>query len=222
MLPETEDGKPTVTLSKDAETLEIRIATCDPSGATKTRATITELGGAAKFAEGKKGGRAVALGQPLVDGDIVVINGTAVVTWIDGHVVRFNDPRGSAIIHIGPDKPVPAGSEPKPGVSKVYLLRGFLRFLNPTIKNEEIWNIETSSDAVVAKDKGTDFTFSHDDATGVTTVAVTEGLVEVTPVNPALAPFELGAGQQVTVSMTAAGAITAIEERKLRLPMPPA
>ncbi|MDT4968711.1 MAG: hypothetical protein QOJ64_3448 [Acidobacteriota bacterium] len=56
--------------------------------------------------------------------------------------------------------------------------------------------------------KQTNYMVSYDATTGVTTVAVEEGEVEVTPTNTSLQPFTLAANQQVQVTDRSVGAIT--------------
>lgn len=59
-----------------------------------------------------------------------------------------------------------------------------------------------------ASEKETNYTVSYDETTGVTTVGVEEGEVEVTPANSSLQPFTLAANQQVQVTETSVSAIT--------------
>lgn len=205
-VPKTETGKPIVTLTKDAETLELRMATCDSAGATKVRARLTELGGTGRFQAGKKAGRPLMAGLPFVDGDVVVINGTAVVTWEDGHVARFNDPKGTAIIRIGADAQAPTGNEPSEA-GKIELLKGILHFFVPTDPDQPTHKFGASTHSVAIGIKGTEFFLTHDDATETTTVSLLEGAVTLTPTNSALAPFDLKPGESVTVTPTSVSAI---------------
>lgn len=57
------------------------------------------------------------------------------------------------------------------------------------------------SPTAVASVRGTFFTVAYDDKTGVSTVAVKDGSVEVTPENGLLKPVTITPGQEVSVSM---------------------
>lgn len=83
-----------------------------------------------------------------------------------------------------PPPNVPPEYEPEPGS---------VIFKTPTLK---------------VTDKQTNYMVSYDDKTGVTTVGVEEGEVEVTPTNSSLQPFTLAAKQQVQVTDSSVGAIT--------------
>ena len=57
--------------------------------------------------------------------------------------------------------------------------------------------VETSAARI--RDLGTSYTVTHDPATGMTTVEVHSGMVEVTPAEPGAEPFVLGSGERTTV-----------------------
>jgi hypothetical protein len=57
--------------------------------------------------------------------------------------------------------------------------------------------------------RGTVFRVTYDAAAGVSTIAVATGEVDVTPLNTALAAVVVSAGQQVTVTQTEVGAVSA-------------
>ena len=65
------------------------------------------------------------------------------------------------------------------------------------------------SQTVTASARGTQFSISYDEPKQVTTVSVTEDEVSIEPVNPALSPFVLQAGQEVQVGTDRVSAITA-------------
>lgn len=49
--------------------------------------------------------------------------------------------------------------------------------------------------------RGTEFTIKHNKLSGITTVRVKEGRVEITPIDPSIKPLILGAGQSADVSI---------------------
>jgi hypothetical protein len=61
---------------------------------------------------------------------------------------------------------------------------------------------------LTASTRGTVFSVRHDERTQLSTVAVEEGVVDVTPTNSSLRPFALGAGQQVQVAQNRVDPIT--------------
>jgi len=214
-----EDGQFTIRLGDKVGTLEVRMLTCDPEGLPKARAVVSEIGNGTVEVITTRGGRSAKgqafVGRQLRDGDIVRINGTAKLKWLDGNVViNFEDPRGASIV-IGPDSR-PGGTTHPEGPSTLEVLQGTVRFLVPhdedrdlpRDENGNIIKFGASTHTVHFGVKGTIFSVGYDQQTQVSTLIVEEGVVAVTPKNPALRPFDVGAGQQVKVSPTAVGPIS--------------
>lgn len=206
-----EDGTGAVRLSEQTETLEVRLASCDTSGREIARATITEIGPNATIMvkRSRAEGRAF-VGMALRDGDQVVVRGIAKITWANGTVVSFQDPLLQAVIIIGPDKEVPQGTKPPYRAGTMQILEGLGTFFIPKGEAPARFKFEASSNTVVLGVKGTEFVFGYDPQTGKSHIALTEGSLDVRPVNPLLPAFELSAGQQVTVSLTDVSPVTAI------------
>ncbi len=82
--------------------------------------------------------------------------------------------------------------------------------LTAHLKHEEVAgsNFSLRTPTAVASIHGTILTLRYAQQPQLTTVAVQEGAVQVTPANHALRPFVLHAGQQVQVSPTSVSAIT--------------
>lgn len=69
-------------------------------------------------------------------------------------------------------------------------------------------DFKVRSPTAVAAVRGTEFTVSHDEATGVTTVNVTEGVVEVDPEGEGLRTVKVKAGRRVVVTPDSVGRVT--------------
>jgi len=196
---------PSVTLSEKTEMLEVRVLTCDSGGREKARAVITEMGGSIKVTRSRAVGNGF-VGMQLRDGDVVVISGTAKLKWLASNgIISFEDRRGSIIV-IGPDN-TPEGNKAAPGRSNLEILRGLGNFFFPPEdferdENGNIIKFRATTHTIALGVKGTVFSLGYDEQTQVSTVIVQEGVVEVTPTNPALRPFELRAGQRAEVSPT--------------------
>lgn len=208
-------GIPTVRLSDAKELLEVRLATCEASGAGIIRATVIELGDGASIDVQRRGGRGdMFVGAQLRDGDIVTVKGLAKIKWEDGHIIAFENPRGSVLFVIGPLSKAPAGSKVPTGgagPSVFQLTNGVVRILFPRGQvPESDKKFQASSHTIAPAVKGTDFTFGYDPGTDTSTVALFEGLVTIIPVNTALPPFDLYPGQQVSVTSTEIGPVTPI------------
>jgi len=191
-----------IDVSKSQEAVEIRMIYCDEKGQRYKRATITEIGGRMRVRVPRiDGGGAVSqpatVGLVLRDGDILDVDGTGKLTWMDGGIITFLDPKRSTTIVIGPVRP---GGTPE-GIS---LLRGLINFwFDPATSKKRGFRFEAGSDSVFVGVKGTVFSMAHDELSKMSTVSVQEGDVEITPRNPSLAATNLRAGQQVEVSQTA-------------------
>ncbi|HEX8845903.1 MAG TPA: LPXTG cell wall anchor domain-containing protein [Pyrinomonadaceae bacterium] len=72
--------------------------------------------------------------------------------------------------------------------------------------------VSVKTPTATATPKGTNYTVNYDEKTGVTTVGVEEGEVEVTPVNASLKQLTLAANQQVEVTKSSVSAITPYSE----------
>ena len=197
-----ENGIGAVRLAEKTEMLEVRLATCDPTGREIVRATVTEIDDKAtiRVKRSNAEGRAFP-GMGLRDGDMVTIKGKAKITWGDGHTITFENPAGVAVIFIGPDKEVPKGTAPPYKMGTVEVLQGLGRFFFPKSEYEGERKFGASSHTVVIAIKGTDFVFGYDPETGQSYVALTEGLVTITPRNPLLPVFDLQPGQEVTIGL---------------------
>jgi len=181
------------------EAIEIRMKTCDEQGRPKARAKIAQIGGTMELqiirADGTRLRQNAEVGTLLRDGDILHINGTGKLNWLSGGTVEFLDPRG-ATIQIGPVKP-----NSTEGVS---IIRGTLRFLftDPYEENKQRkFGVGTRTGCF--SPKGTIFTVTHDENTGLTTLSVEVGSVEVTPLNTSISGMTALAGQQFEIGPTA-------------------
>lgn len=209
-----EGGQPSVNLSDKFQTLEVRMFTCDETGQEKARAEIVEIGvaqagpGSINVNRSQASGNGF-VGMKLRDGDRVRINGTAKIKWLERNgLISFDDPKGSTVIIIGPDRE-PSGSVPNPtGISLWGFLKGAATFLLPP--SNELrpgeWRSPTTGQIYGPNAriliKGTTLTVAHDEQTQVTTVIVVEGVVTVEPTNPELRSFELRTGQRADISPT--------------------
>jgi hypothetical protein len=213
-----EDGTARVSLGGSAETLEVRMLTCEPNGQPKARAVVTELGGGLGtiVVRTKVQGNAF-VGMQLRDGDVVHIRQDAKIKWLaDNGTIAF-DKHNYTIVTIGPDTK-PAGTTapaevPRPGA--VELIRGVLQFLSPAEPppdgpTDANGHVLFSTHTAVLKIDGTQFTLGYDPQTQTTTVDLKRGRVSITPRNPTLRPFSLSAGQKVSVSMDRIGPIAGV------------
>ena len=203
------DGGAPVTLGQPQEGLQIRMLTCDPGGQPITRATVAEIGG--RITITRKGVQLNGyLGAPLLYGDSLTIKGTGKLTWLDGGTISFDDPRG-AVIKIGPLRPQGVAAPER--FSFIQVLKGIVTFfLPPSEGRVKRYKFEAGSDTVKTGVRATRFTLGYDDLEQVSTISVSEGSVDVTPVNPALNPFVLSVGQQVQVSLNHVGPITPVAD----------
>jgi hypothetical protein len=226
-----ESGRFSVRLTDPGETLEIRMLTCDPDGQPKARATIFEIGqsragpGSVKVVRSRASGKGF-VGMKLRDGDVVTINGTGKLKWLQGGgTISFDDPRGTLLV-IGPDV-TPAGNKaPDTSHSVLQILQGVGEFLIPPDENSDarrdangnIIRFGASSQTIAVGIKGTQFRFGYDPQSQTSTVVVEQGTVWVTPKNASLKPFTLQAGQQVAVTQNRVGPITAAGAAQNRPP----
>lgn len=207
MLAKNANGGYTVNLSDRVVNLEIRMFTCDETGQGKPRAVIMEIGGSVRV----KRGNTEELGSDgmrLRDGDTVVINGKATLKWLDGNGIISFDSR-STIIRIGPGD-APAGSVAPPKRSMLEILQGLGSFFIPKDDSDyDPADFDENGNRIIFRGsthgvnvgvKGTVFSLGYDDQTEVSTVAVQEGVVVVTPKYPGQKPFELRAGQRAEIS----------------------
>lgn len=68
-------------------------------------------------------------------------------------------------------------------------------------------SFEVKTPTSVCGTRGTRFTLRHNKLTGMTTVQVAEGKVEIVPINPSLKPFLLEAGKSVDISLDRVSAV---------------
>ena len=206
-----ENGIPVVNLSRDVETLEVRMFTCDVGGREKARAEILEISPVQGLSNvtvtRSRADGGAFVGMQLRDGDLVVIHGHAKIKWLDGNgIINFDG--ASTIIRIGPDG-APAESKAPPGRSTLEVLKGFGSFFfPPKVQGDEaIWDENGNFLGVRIRTpnarhwiKGTSFVLGFDEAAQTTTVAVREGVVKIEPTYPGMLPFELSAGQRAEIS----------------------
>ena len=200
-----ERGELVVALSDPVVNLEVRMFTCDQSGQATARAVISQIGGQIRIQRGNAQSGAIP-GMMLRDGDRVQISGTAVLSWIGGGEIRFDDPRGATLI-IGPDGQ-PSGSQAPPSRG-VQILDGLGSFFFPRDRDEPTHKFGASRHSVVIGIKGTRFVFgAHPNDARATLVGVSEGVVSVSSLNAGFAPFDLHAGQQVVITEQGPGPVT--------------
>lgn len=175
---------------------------------------------------GEEGRRFGKTGYELQWGDKFCFKGLGTLTlkWFDGSTISFNDPRtgkkrgmNSICLELTLTRPddIPApGVLPRAGqfvVDFVSNLGGAVRMVahlatTPT-EDESEGRFRVSSHTIIAAIKGTSFVMGEGtDGSGF--MCVEEGVVEVTPRNSSLSPFDLTAGNQVSVTADAVGAIT--------------
>jgi hypothetical protein len=159
------------------------------------------------------------VGTVLMEGDVLYALGSGGrLTWHDGTIIRIEQ---GSIVRIGdPLKTIRPGTPPE--LINPSVLRGLLEFWLPKSEPAKRYKFEPSTGTVVVAVKGTVFALRHDDQTQVSAVMVEEGVVEVTPTNPALAPFTLQAGQQVEVTSTSVGAVLLLAQGSIALGEGPA
>ncbi|MGA9521202.1 MAG: PAN domain-containing protein [Myxococcaceae bacterium] len=219
-IPPPESGLAKVNVTAAQEHWEVRLLTCDPSGLPRARATIQEGG---RITITRKGQRLDGyLGAPLRDGDELSIIGNAKLTWLEGGTVVVEQ-SGKEVTHlkIGPIQPMSSlGPRPQSWAeSSIRVVKGIITFFLPHDEGKKKTRGKfTVTDGTVSTIKGTHFSFANDDQSKVVTITVYEGSLEVVPLNPALAPFDLNAGAQVQVSPDRVGPIQAAPSA----PPPPA
>jgi hypothetical protein len=214
-----EDGLFTVRLSDKVETLEVRMLTCDPSGQPKARAVVLE-GFMKVIRDSGPGGTPKAdVGMQLRDGDLVIIQGTGKLKWLDGNgIINFETPRASTNIRIGPDQPAGRAAPPsQSGRGAVEVLKGLVEFIMPPQENDardengNILKFHATTRDVAITIRNTIFSLGYDEQTQISTIIAKEGTVWVTPTNTSLKPFALQAGQQAQVGPNSVSPITPID-----------
>lgn len=162
----------------------------------------------------------VGTGVKLHYGDTFCFRGqgTVKLTWYDGSTISFSDPnalgeRGKNMecFEINLKRPEDMTS---PGVirdSATWIFK-LVTEATPALTRIAIDALkpppEIQEKDVIVAIKGTTFVIGQDPSTGATLVCAEEHAVHVTPLNTALAPFELTAGNQVRVTADTVSDIT--------------
>lgn len=153
-------------------------------------------------------------GMELHELDSLKVVGFARMRWADGTILEFGvtppTPRETPTL-IG-ETPIAKGPP-----TNIVIEKGLDGTPSPKVLAGSVkitrWVVQPGgfriiTDYLTASSKNTIFSVSHDEQTQVSTVAVEEGEVEVTPTNPSLQPFNLQSGQQVQVNAESIGPIT--------------
>lgn len=209
-VPVPESGLPTVAITGQHQTLEVRMFTCDATGLPKARAVITEIGNQIWVKRSNASGRAF-VGMYLRDGDFVEVTGAAALKWLKPEgTVTFEI---STRFYIRPDER-PAGQAKPKGMSTFEILQGVGSFLMPVNPQDDDATYDedgnrirfkASTHSIAVGIKGTTFSLSHDEATQKSVVTVAEGVVKVTPKYSGMQKFDLTAGQTAEVSPPGGG-----------------
>jgi hypothetical protein len=125
------------------------------------------------------------------------------VTGMDSTVkLRFAD---GTVVDVGEltDMKVAAFIDAGNAVQTRLWLRGGEASASVNRSSERPSSLEVKTPTATLGVRGTRFTVRHDKASGLTTVRVTEGAVELAPADPSRKPVSLTAGQSIDVSLDA-------------------